>query len=62
MMERHLALIVGTLLQAVTTPLGIIWVVVFYYSCRCRAENFDLVQLAREVASAATTPTEALQG
>jgi hypothetical protein len=62
MMERHLALIVGTLLQAVTTPLGIIWVVVFYYSCRCRAENFDLVQLAREVASAATPPTEAPQG
>jgi hypothetical protein len=62
MMERHLAMVVGTLLQAITGPLGTIWVVVFYYSCRCRAENFDLVQLAHEVASAPTTPTQALQG
>ncbi len=62
MMERHLAVIVGTLLQAVTTPLGLIWVLVFYFSCRCRAENFDLVQLAHEVANAPTTPTQALQG
>jgi hypothetical protein len=60
MMERHLAIIVGTFLQAVTTPLGIIWVVVFYFSCRCRAENFDLVRLAHEVASAPTTPAQAL--
>jgi hypothetical protein len=62
MMERHLAVIVGTLLQAVTTPLGLIWVLVFYFSCRCRAENFDLVELAHEVANAPTTPTQALQG
>lgn len=62
MMERHLALIVGTLLQAVTTPLETICVVVFYYSCRCRAENFDLVQLADEVASAPTAPTQAILG
>jgi hypothetical protein len=62
MMERHLAAIVGTLLQAVTTPLGLIWALVFYFSCRCRAENFDLVQLAHEVANAPTSPTQALPG
>jgi hypothetical protein len=64
MMERHLSAIVSALMQAVSAPLGLIWVVVFYFSCRCRAENFDLVQLADEVVKAppTPTPTQALPG
>jgi hypothetical protein len=54
--ERHLAAIVGPLFQAVTRAFECIVAVVFYFSCRCRVENFDLVQLARDVAAAPTRP------
>ncbi len=59
--ERHVAGIVGTLLQAVTGTFGWIALVVFYFSCRCRVENFDLVQLAKAVAAAPTKPLETLE-
>jgi hypothetical protein len=61
-LEPRLASFVGTFLQAVTRPLELICIVVFYCSCRCRVENFDLVRLADEVAKAPTTPAQALQG
>ncbi len=54
--ERHLAGVVGSLLQAVTRAFACIVAVVFYFSCRCRVENFDLVRLAEEVAAAPTRP------
>jgi hypothetical protein len=54
--ERHLAGVVGSLLQAVTRAFDCIVAVVFYFSCRCRVENFDLLRLAEEVASAPTRP------
>jgi hypothetical protein len=47
--QPHLKLIVSTLLQAVTT---IVWTaagVVFYFSCRCAVENFDLHYLAEAI-------------
>jgi hypothetical protein len=51
-LEPYSAGIVATLLQAVTTSFQMIATVVFYFSCRCRVENFDLVQLAKAVAAA----------
>jgi hypothetical protein len=57
-LERHVAGMVGALLQALTGAFTSIAVVVFYFSCRCRVENFDLVQLAKEVASAPIKPLE----
>ena len=49
---------VGALLQALTGAFTSIAVVVFYFSCRCRVENFDLVQLAQEVVAAPIKPLE----
>ena len=60
-MERHVAGVVGTALQAVTATFGSIAAVVFYYSCRCRVENFDLVQLAKQVAAAPIKSLETVE-
>jgi hypothetical protein len=57
-LERHVAGMVGALLQSLTGAFTCIAVVVFYFSCRCRVENFDLVQLAKEVAAAPIGPLE----
>jgi hypothetical protein len=62
LLDPRVASFVGTFLQVVTRPLELICVLVFYFSCRCRAENFDLVRLAQQVANAPTTPAQALQG
>jgi hypothetical protein len=45
------ATLVAAVLQGVAFAFSLIAVVVFYFSCRCRAENFDLVQLAESVAA-----------
>jgi hypothetical protein len=45
------ATLVVSVLQGVTLAFSLISIVVFYFSCRCRAENFDLVQLAESVAA-----------
>jgi hypothetical protein len=58
--ERHVASIVSVLLQAVTGSFGSIAMVVFYFSCRCRIENFDLMLLAEAVAAVPTEPAENL--
>jgi len=44
-----LAIIVGVFLQAVLFAFGAAAGVVFYFSCRCKLENFDLVMLANTV-------------
>jgi hypothetical protein len=62
LLDPRVASFIGTFLQVVTRPLELICILVFYFSCRCRAENFDLVRLAQEVANAPTTPAQALQG
>lgn len=54
--QRHVEGVLGALLQTLAVTFGTIASVVFYYSCRCRVENFDLVQLAKAVASAPTAP------
>jgi hypothetical protein len=51
-----LQIIGSTLLQAVTT---IIWTaagVVFYFSCRCAVENFDLHYLAEAIGEPEAMP------
>jgi hypothetical protein len=47
--NRYAAAVVMTLLEAVNGAFWLIAMVVFYFSCRCRAENFDLMQLAQAV-------------
>lgn len=64
--QAHLQIIAQSFLQAFTTVLGLSVSVVFYYSCRCKAENFDLQLLAdaisaadkRQSDAAALTPAE----
>jgi len=47
--QPHLSLIVSTLLHAATTILWTAAGVVFYFSCRCAEENFDLYYLAEAI-------------
>jgi hypothetical protein len=47
--QRHLELIVTALVMAVTTILWTAAGVVFYFSCRCAVENFDLHYLAEAI-------------
>ena len=46
-----ISIVVASVLQGVTVAFSLIAFVVFYFSCRCRTENFDLVQLAQAVAA-----------
>ena len=43
---RHVAIIASVLLQAVNGAFWASALAVFYFSCRCKAENFDLELLA----------------
>lgn len=47
--QPHVRLVGSTLLQAVTTILWTAAGVVFYFSCRCGVENFDLQYLAESI-------------
>jgi len=47
--QPHISVIVSVLLQAVTTMIGTAAIVVFYFSCRCNVENFDLHYLAESI-------------
>lgn len=44
--QQHVAIVVALLLQAVNGAFGAAAFAVFYFSCRCKAENFDLELLA----------------
>lgn len=44
--QQHVAIVVAVLLQAVNGAFGAAAFAVFYFSCRCKAENFDLELLA----------------
>ncbi len=57
--QRELAVIVGSALQTAIFIFGTAAWVVFYFSCRCKAENFDLVMLANAV-GAEEPPAEGL--
>jgi len=58
--EQRTAAIVSAVLQGVSWTLSYMATVVFYFSCRCRVENFDLVRLAEAVAAAPTDRPEVL--
>ena len=47
--QPYLQVIVQVILQAVTTIFATAALVVFYFSCRCGHENFDLEHLARQM-------------
>ncbi|MCX7408036.1 MAG: hypothetical protein NTZ32_08130 [Planctomycetales bacterium] len=51
--QPHVSIVVSTLAQGVTSLLGICSMVVFYFSCRCKLENFDLQVLADAVGAGA---------
>jgi hypothetical protein len=47
--QPYVKVILAVLIQAVTTIFGSAALVVFYFSCRCKHENFDLTLLAQAV-------------
>lgn len=55
--QPHLRVVVTTLIQALTAILAAAALVVFYFSARCREENFDLHYLAQAIGE--EPPTEA---
>ena len=44
--QPHVSVVVSVLLQAVSSAFATAALAVFYFSCRCKAENFDLLRLA----------------
>ncbi len=44
--QQHVAIVGGAVIQAVVTVLGSVAMVIFYFSARCRNEQFDLDLLA----------------
>jgi hypothetical protein len=53
--QIHLQVVAASVVGSIAYSLWIVALVVFYYSCRCRVEGFDLLRLARIVAE---TPIE----
>jgi hypothetical protein len=49
--QPHLSVVVAAVIQALTTMLWTAAFVVFYFSCRCGVENFDLHYLAESIAA-----------
>ena len=47
--QIHVQIVVRVLLQAVMTILSTAALVVFYFSCRCEKDNFDLEHLAQSM-------------
>ncbi len=47
--EPHAQAVAASIVQGIATLLGNCAGVVFYYSCRCKAENFDLLVLANAI-------------
>ncbi|MGE3316165.1 MAG: hypothetical protein AB7O26_13700 [Planctomycetaceae bacterium] len=47
--QAHMAVAATVIAQGLQSAFGLIATVVFYFSCRCRVENFDLDQLAQAV-------------
>jgi hypothetical protein len=53
--QLHLQVLATAVLGSITYAFAVVALVVFYYSCRCSSEGFDLLHLARIVAE---TPAE----
>jgi hypothetical protein len=51
--QQHLQQVVVTLLGSVTLTFSAVASVVFYFSCRCGLENFDLEYLVASVVNSA---------
>jgi hypothetical protein len=47
--QQHVRLVGAVVAQAIATIFGAAAVVVFYFSCRCEHEHFDLILLAQSV-------------
>jgi uncharacterized protein (DUF486 family) len=47
--QIHLQVVTSAIIQGVTTLIATAAFVVFYFSCRCKLENFDLLVLAEAV-------------
>jgi hypothetical protein len=58
--QPHLRIVVAVLLTAVVTIISTAAWVVFYFSCRCAEENFDLHYLAEAIGEAPTAADEHL--
>ncbi len=56
--QPHLSALAITLLQVASTILMSSIVVVFYFSCRCANENYDLQLLAQEVSDSANASSD----
>lgn len=56
--QPHLQVIGNTLLQAVSTMIWTAAGVVFYFSCRCAVENFDLHYLAEAIGAPAAPASD----
>lgn len=57
--QPHARIVAAAIAQGITTVLATCSMVVFYFSCRCKAENFDLQVLADAVgAEADVQPVE----
>jgi hypothetical protein len=54
--QLHVQMVVRVLLLAILTVLATATWVVFYFSCRCAVENFDLTYLAESIGVAAPEP------
>ncbi len=52
--QVHVGAVLQVLLSAITTIFGTAAMVVFYFSCRCGHENFDLEYLARQMGESAS--------
>lgn len=50
--QQHLSVVASVLLSGIATLYSAAAMVVFYFSCRCKAEDFDLQLLAQSVAGA----------
>ena len=55
--QPHVQAVVTAIAQGIVTLLGACSIVVFYYSCRCKFENYDLLFLANAVAAGADAPS-----
>jgi hypothetical protein len=56
--EPYTQIVAICLLQSVLTMFGLVATVIFYFSCRCKVENFDLEHLAASIGEAAPTASE----
>jgi len=57
--QIHLNILGQSLLYGISTLFGAAVFVVFYFSCRCKVENFDLMMLADAVADEESSATAA---